>query len=99
MKIQNTPNQATQQATNQAEIYEQNQAKQAAKAAQPSQDTVRVSDEAKLRSLATRTAPEHDGVRSEKVAELKAQLANGTSKPDLPNVAENLISDDLDLVA
>ena len=61
------------------------------------QDTIQVSDEARLRSMALKTASEDDGVRADRVAQLKAQIADGTYKPDFKKTATNLVRDELDM--
>lgn len=61
-------------------------------------DKVVLSSEAKLRSTALQTATDAPDVRRRKVDELKAQVREGTYKPDIRKAAANLIRDDLDLL-
>ncbi len=80
---------------------EQNRAANAGKTASSSTETsdkVVLSSEAKLRSTALQTASEAPDVRRRKVDELKAQVREGTYKPDIKKAAANLIRDDLDLL-
>ena len=60
-------------------------------------DTVHVSEEAKLRSMALQEATGHSGVRAERVAELKAQVQSGTYEPDSRKIAEKLLQDEVNL--
>jgi len=60
-------------------------------------DEVSVSGNARLLSAARETAAEHSGIRSDKVAQLKAQVAAGTYAPDGKVVAEKILSEELDL--
>ncbi|WP_250645498.1 flagellar biosynthesis anti-sigma factor FlgM [Salidesulfovibrio onnuriiensis] len=80
---------------------EQSRAEQDAKAAKSSgnsADKVVLSSEAKLRSTALQAANDAPDVRRKKVDELKAQVREGTYKPDIKKAAANLIRDDLDLL-
>jgi negative regulator of flagellin synthesis FlgM len=60
-------------------------------------DAVQFSDEALLRAEAYKTASATSDVRSDKVAALKAQVANGTYQVDGSKIAANLLADETDL--
>lgn len=62
------------------------------------EDRVSLSPEAKLRTEAYRTAQNTDEIRTDKVEEIKARIANGTYEINTRKIAENLIRDDLDLL-
>jgi negative regulator of flagellin synthesis FlgM len=68
------------------------------KATSADSDRIQLSEEARLRSVALSEANGSDGVRNERVAELKAKVANGSYQPDLQKTAENLVKQDLDLL-
>jgi len=55
-------------------------------------DRVTLSDDAKLVSVATRTAQDAPEVRSDRVAVLKAQVEAGTYLPDSRKIAEKLLT-------
>ena len=57
-----------------------------------SSDRVTLSDDAKLVSVATRTAQESPETRADKVAALKAQVEAGTYQPDSKKIAEKLLT-------
>ncbi len=61
-------------------------------------DKIHLSEEARLRSVAFSESNGADGVRKERVAELKARVANGSYQPDLYKTAENLVKQDLELL-
>lgn len=86
----------------QKKIDDLNKAKNAAKSsgAKPGgNDTVSVSQEARLTGTALRTAQAAPDVRADKIAELKRQIKDGTYKPDIRKTAKNLIRDDLSLIS
>lgn len=60
-------------------------------------DAVRFSDEALLRAEAYKTASATSDVRSDKIAALKEQIANGTYQVNSGKIAERMLSDDADL--
>jgi len=62
-----------------------------------SSDRVTLSDDAKLVSVATRTAQEAPETRADKVAALKAQVDAGTYQPDSKKIAEKLLTMESDL--
>jgi negative regulator of flagellin synthesis FlgM len=59
-------------------------------------DKVTLSEEAKLRAEAVKVALADDGMRAERVAELKKQVADGEYETDSRSLAEKLLRDDLD---
>ncbi|MFW5487025.1 MAG: flagellar biosynthesis anti-sigma factor FlgM [Desulfovibrio sp.] len=61
-------------------------------------DKINLSEEARLRSVALSEANSSDGMRNERIAELKAKVANGSYQPDLHKTAENLVKQDLELL-
>ena len=61
-------------------------------------DKVSLSPEAKLRTEAYKTAASSEDIRPEKVAEIKAKIANGTYEINSRKIAEKLIKEDLDLL-
>jgi len=60
-------------------------------------DRVTLSDDAKLVSVATRTAQESPETRADKVAALKAQVDAGTYQPDSKKIAEKLLTMESDI--
>ncbi len=67
-------------------------------AEQPSSsDRVTLSDDARLVSLASRSAQEAPDVRADRVAALKAQVEAGTYQPDSKKIAEKLLTMESDL--
>lgn len=62
-----------------------------------SSDRVTLSDDARLVSVATRTAQEAPETRADKVAALKAQVDAGTYQPDSKKIAEKLLTMESDL--
>jgi negative regulator of flagellin synthesis FlgM len=60
-------------------------------------DSVRISDEARLLSVANAESRAAPDVRRERVEQLKAEVNGGTYVPDAKAVAGNLIRDDLEL--
>lgn len=60
-------------------------------------DKVSVSSEGKLVGEAATTARRSDGVRSELVARLKAEIASGTYQPDSRKIAEKMLKEEIDL--
>lgn len=60
-------------------------------------DRVTLSDDAKLVSLAARTAQDASDVRTDKVASLKAQVDAGTYQPDSKKIAEKMLTMESDL--
>ncbi|MFP4109068.1 MAG: flagellar biosynthesis anti-sigma factor FlgM [Desulfonatronovibrio sp.] len=61
-----------------------------------SSDKVTLSQGARLYKAGMEEAINSDEVRAEKVNELKAQIQNGTYKPDSRRIAEKMISQDLE---
>ena len=59
----------------------------------PKNDTVNLSEEAKLRTQAHTEAINTPDVRAEKVANLKEQVGNGTYTPNSMRTAKAMISD------
>ncbi|MHC1787943.1 flagellar biosynthesis anti-sigma factor FlgM [Solidesulfovibrio sp.] len=57
-----------------------------------SADRVTLSDDARLVSVATRSAQEAPESRADKVAALKAQVDAGTYQPDSKKIAEKLLT-------
>ncbi|MEA4857722.1 MAG: flagellar biosynthesis anti-sigma factor FlgM [Solidesulfovibrio sp.] len=55
-------------------------------------DKVTLSGDARLVSLAATTAKESPDTRSERVAELKAQVEAGTYQPDSKKIAEKMLT-------
>ncbi|WP_300164126.1 flagellar biosynthesis anti-sigma factor FlgM [Solidesulfovibrio sp.] len=60
-------------------------------------DKVTLSGDAKLVSLAATTAKESPDTRSDRVAELKAQVEAGTYQPDSRKIAEKMLTMDSEL--
>jgi negative regulator of flagellin synthesis FlgM len=61
-------------------------------------DRVTLSDGAKLVGVATKTASEASDVRTDKVADLKAQVEAGTYQPDSKKIAEKMLTMESDLL-
>ncbi len=62
-----------------------------------SSDKVTLSGDARLVSLAATTAKESPDTRSDRVAELKAQVEAGTYQPDSRKIAEKMLTMDSEL--
>lgn len=60
----------------------------------PKSDTVSLSDEAQLRTEAYRTAMNTPELRAEKVAALKAQVADGSYQIDSLKIAQGIVRDE-----
>ncbi len=58
----------------------------------PAADRVTLSGDAKLVSVAAATAREASDTRSDRVAELKAQVEAGTYQPDSKKIAEKMLT-------
>jgi negative regulator of flagellin synthesis FlgM len=54
-------------------------------------DSAGVSERARELAAALRAVEESEDVRAKRIAELKAQIANGTYKPDPREVAKRLV--------
>jgi len=63
-----------------------------------SADRVTLSDGARLVGVAVRTAGETSEVRTDKVAELKAQVQAGTYQPNSRKIAEKMLTMEADLL-
>jgi len=59
----------------------------------PKNDTVSLSEEAKLRAQASTNAMDAPDVRKEKVSALKEQVSNGTYTPNSMRTAKAMVSD------
>ncbi len=59
-------------------------------------DKVSVSSDAMLRAEAHTHASSAEDIRREKVAAIKAQIANGEYQMNTRKIAENIVKDDLD---
>ncbi|BBD06812.1 flagellar biosynthesis anti-sigma factor FlgM [Desulfovibrio ferrophilus] len=60
-------------------------------------DNISVSEDARLLSIAMKTANETPDTRTDKVAELKAQVQGGTYSANGRTIAERLVAEELDL--
>ena len=60
-------------------------------------DTIRLSEEAKLRTTARSAAMQADDMRRERVDALKAQVADGTYRIDNENIAAKLLQEEAEL--
>ncbi len=69
---------------------------QAASRGTASSDKVTLSQGARLYKAGMEEALNSDEVRTEKVNEIKAQVENGTYKPDSRKIAEKMINQDLE---
>lgn len=64
----------------------------------PQTDTVKVSDEAILRTEAYRTAMNSGDIRQDKVNALKDQLANGTYEVNPHRIAAHMLNEEATLI-
>ncbi|QLA20420.1 flagellar biosynthesis anti-sigma factor FlgM [Desulfolutivibrio sulfoxidireducens] len=64
-----------------------------------SSDTVTLSGDAKLFAQAVRDAQSDSGVRTDRVAELKALVESGEYQPDSRKIAEKLLLSEIDLLS
>lgn len=60
-------------------------------------DNISVSEDARLLSIAMKTAQETPDTQTDKVAELKAQVQAGTYNASGRTIAERLVAEELDL--
>jgi flagellar biosynthesis anti-sigma factor FlgM len=63
-----------------------------------STDTISLSSRAKLLQNAGEAANGSTGVRAEKVAVLKEQIESGEYTPDFQTIAQNMLTDDRDIL-
>ncbi len=63
----------------------------------PETDRVSLSEEGRRQAAILAAASSSDGVRADKVADLKAQMAAGTYSPSHRDIATALVRHDLDL--
>lgn len=87
---------STQKLTENQRVQQEQPAQEAA-ATQPAGDTVALSNQARLLATAMTVAQSAPDVRSDKVRELKAQVQNGTYKPDVKKAAANLLREEISL--
>lgn len=60
-------------------------------------DNISVSEDARLLSIAMKTANETPDTQADKIAELKAQVQSGTYNANGRTIAERLVAEELDL--
>jgi len=60
-------------------------------------DNLTVSEDARLLSIALKTALETPDTRADRISELKAQVQSGTYDANGRNIAERLVAEELDL--
>lgn len=77
---------------------QQRQESQKAAVAQESgTDRISISEEGRLKMNMLKAAQETDGVRADKVADVKARIEAGEYKPDSKDIAASLLKQELDI--
>jgi negative regulator of flagellin synthesis FlgM len=79
------------------QIEQKHQEAQKTLAQEPSSDRISISEEGRLKANALKAAQEADGVRADKVAELKAKIEAGEYKPEGKDIAASLVKQELDV--
>lgn len=62
-----------------------------------SADRISISDAGRTQANAFKAAQDSDGVRPDKVADIKARLAAGTYQPDSRDIATKMVRQELDV--
>ena len=71
---------------------------EAQKAAQEgSNDRISISEEGRLKAATLKAAQESDGIRADRVADLKARIEAGEYKPEGKDIAASLVRQELDI--
>jgi negative regulator of flagellin synthesis FlgM len=60
-------------------------------------DRISISEEGRLKMNMLKAAQETDGVRADKVADVKARIEAGEYKPDSKDIAASLLKQELDI--
>ena len=60
-------------------------------------DRISISEEGRLKMNMLKAAQENDGVRADKVADVKARIEAGEYKPDSKDIAASLLKQELDI--
>lgn len=81
----------------QKELERGNHDAKGVKDATPAGDNVSVSEDARLLSIAMKTAQEAPDTRAEEIARLKEQVADGTYNTNGRTIAEKIVADEIDL--
>jgi negative regulator of flagellin synthesis FlgM len=81
----------------QLEQKHQEAQKAAAGAQEGANDRISISEEGRLKANALKAAQESDGVRADKVADLKAKIEAGEYKPEGKDIAASLVKQELDV--
>ncbi len=79
------------------QLEQKHQEAQKAAAQESSADRISISEEGRLKAGALKAAQEGDGVRDDKVAELKARIESGEYKPEGKDIAAALVRQELDV--
>ena len=73
------------------------EAQKAAANQEGANDRISISEEGRLKAAAFKAAQESDGVRIDKVADLKARIEAGEYKPEGKDIAAGLVRQELDV--
>lgn len=73
------------------------EAQKAAAAQEGANDRISISEEGRLKAAALKAAQDGDGVRADKVADLKARIESGEYKPESKDIAAGLVRQELDV--
>ena len=79
------------------QLEQKHQETQKAAAQESSTDRISISEEGRLKAGALKTAQDADGVRDDKVAELKARIESGEYRPEGKDIAAALVRHELDV--
>ena len=60
-------------------------------------DRISISEEGRIKAAALKSAQDSDGVRADKVADLKARIEAGEYKPEGKDIAAGLVRQELDV--
>lgn len=68
-----------------------------AKGHSDSADRISISDQGRIQANTLKVAQDSDGVRTEKIADIKARIAAGTYQPDSRDIASKMVRQELDV--
>ncbi len=79
------------------QLEQKHQETQKAVAQEGSNDRISISEEGRLKAAALKAAQESDGIRDDRVADLKARIEAGEYKPEGKDIAASLLRQELDV--
>lgn len=60
-------------------------------------DRISISDEGRIKASMLKAAQDSDGIRADKVAEVKARISSGTYAPNSQDIAAGMLRQELDI--